>query len=119
VVTKAKRSIAAFKVREGMPIGAKVTLRGTRMFEFLERLIYVALPRVRDFEGTNPKAFDGHGNYTLGIDEQIIFPEIDYDNVDTIRGLGITFVTSSDDDEQGRRLLESLGFPFRGTQPKN
>ena len=113
VVTRAKRSIAAFKVREGMPIGAKVTLREKRMYEFLERLIYVALPRVRDFNGINPDAFDGHGNYSLGIDEQIIFPEIDYDNVDTIRGMGVTVVTSADNDEQGKTLLDKLGFPFK------
>jgi len=119
VVTKAKRSIAAFKVREGMPLGAKVTLRGQRMFEFLERLIYVALPRVRDFNGVSPEAFDGHGNYTLGIEEQIIFPEIEYDEVDKVRGLGITFVSSAETDEQGRKLLESLGFPFKGTTPDN
>mgnify|MGYP006281383907 CR=1 FL=1 len=112
VVTKAKRSIAAFKVREGMPIGAKVSLRSIRMYEFLERLIYVALPRVRDFNGINPNAFDGHGNYSLGLDEQIIFPEIDYDNVDKIRGMGVTVVTSAENDEQGKSLLEKLGFPF-------
>ena len=118
-IRRAKKSIASFDVREGMPIGVKVTLREARMYEFLDRLITLALPNIRDFEGVPDRSFDGHGNYTLGVDEQIIFPEIDYDNVDTIRGLGITFVTSSDDDEQGRRLLESLGFPFRGTQPKN
>jgi large subunit ribosomal protein L5 len=112
VVTEAKRSIAAFKVREGMPIGAKVTLRDVRMWEFFERLIYVSLPRVRDFDGVSPDAFDGYGNYTLGIEEQIIFPEIDYDSVDKIRGLGITIVTSAENDEQGRRLLGKLGFPF-------
>lgn len=111
-VTKAKRSIAAFKVREGMPIGAKVTLRGVRMWEFLERLVYVALPRVRDFNGINPDGFDGHGNYTLGVNEQIIFPEIAYDEVDKIRGLGVTIVTSAENDEQGYSLLDTLGFPF-------
>ena len=111
-VTNAKRSIAAFKVREGMPIGAKVTLRGVRMWEFLERLVYVALPRVRDFNGISPDAFDGHGNYTLGVDEQIIFPEIAYDEVDKIRGLGVTIVTSAENDEQGYSLLNTLGFPF-------
>lgn len=112
VVTKAKRSIAAFKVREGMPIGAKVSLRGKRMYEFLERLVYVALPRVRDFNGISPDAFDGHGNYTVGVEEQTIFPEIDYDSVDQIRGLGVTVVTSAENDEQGRVLLDELGFPF-------
>ncbi len=112
-VTRAKRSIAAFKVREGMPIGAKVTLREQRMYEFLERLVYVALPRVRDFNGINPDAFDGHGNYSLGLEEQIIFPEIDYDNVDTIRGMGVTVVTSAPNDEQGKSLLDKLGFPFK------
>jgi large subunit ribosomal protein L5 len=112
IVTKAKRSIAAFKVREGMPIGAKVSLRDTRMYEFLERLVYVALPRVRDFNGISPDAFDGHGNYTIGIEEQTIFPEIDYDSVDKVRGLGVTVVTSAENDEQGRELLGKLGFPF-------
>lgn len=112
VVTTAKRSIAAFKVREGMPIGAKTTLRDVRMWEFMERLIYVALPRVRDFSGVSPDAFDGHGNYSLGLDEQIIFPEIEYDSVDKIRGMGVTIVTSAENDEQGRRLLGKLGFPF-------
>ncbi|MFB6265147.1 MAG: 50S ribosomal protein L5 [Bradymonadaceae bacterium] len=112
VVTRAKRSIAGFKVRKGQPIGAKVTLRDTRMFEFLERLIYVALPRVRDFEGIDPEAFDGHGNYSLGIEEQIIFPEIEYDSVDKIRGLEVTVVTSAENDEQGRALLTYLDFPF-------
>lgn len=112
VVTKAKRSIAAFKVREGMPIGAKVSLRDIRMYEFLERLVYVSLPRVRDFNGISPDAFDGHGNYTIGVEDQTIFPEIDYDNVDKIRGLGVTVVSSAENDEQGRRLLGKLGFPF-------
>lgn len=112
VVTEAKRSIAAFKVREGMPIGAKVTLRDIRMWEFMERLIYVSLPRVRDFGGVSPDAFDGHGNYSLGVEEQIIFPEIDYDSVDKVRGMSITIVTSAENDEQGRNLLGQLGFPF-------
>ncbi|MGM0555974.1 MAG: 50S ribosomal protein L5 [Myxococcota bacterium] len=113
IVTRARRSIAAFKLREGMPIGAKVTLRGRRMFEFVERLIYVAIPRVRDFKGVSPKSFDGHGNYSLGVKEQIIFPEINYDNVDTIRGMNITMVSSAETDDEARRLLDFLGLPFR------
>jgi large subunit ribosomal protein L5 len=113
VVARARRSIATFKLREGMPIGVKVTLRQARMWEFLERLIYVALPRVRDFNGISPKAFDGHGNYTLGIQEQIIFPEIDYDKVDKIRGLNVSIVTSADNDELALSLLRGLGMPFR------
>ncbi len=113
VITRARRSIAGFKLREGMPIGAKVTLRNQRMYEFLERLLYVALPRVRDFKGVSDTAFDGHGNYSLGIKEQIIFPEIDYDRVDTIRGMNITIVTTAEDDEQGKVLLRLLGMPFR------
>jgi large subunit ribosomal protein L5 len=113
VITRARRSIASFNLRAGMPIGAKVTLRGVRMYEFLERLIYVALPRVRDFKGINPNAFDGHGNYTLGIREQIIFPEINYDDVDKIRGMNATFVTTAADDVVGRLLLTKIGLPFR------
>jgi large subunit ribosomal protein L5 len=113
IVTRARRSIAAFKLREGMPIGAKVTLRGRRMFEFVERLIYVALPRVRDFKGVSPKSFDGHGNYSLGVKEQIIFPEINYDNVEKIRGMNITMVSSAGTDDEARRLLDFLGLPFR------
>lgn len=113
IVTRARRSIAGFKLREGMPIGAKVTLRGRRMFEFVERLIYVALPRVRDFKGVSPKSFDGHGNYSLGVKEQIIFPEINYDNVDKIRGMNITMVSSANTDDEARRLLDFLGLPFR------
>jgi large subunit ribosomal protein L5 len=113
IVTRARRSIAGFKLREGMPIGAKVTLRGRRMFEFVERLIYVALPRVRDFKGVSPKSFDGHGNYSLGVKEQIIFPEINYDNVDKIRGMNITMVSSAKTDDEARRLLDFLGLPFR------
>lgn len=113
VVTRAKRSIAAFKLREGMPIGVKVTLRGTRMWEFLERLIFVALPRERDFSGINPKSFDGHGNYSLGIEEQIIFPEIDYDKVDKIRGMNITLVTTAENDEVAFEMLKQIGMPFR------
>lgn len=113
VVTRARRSIAAFKLREGMPIGVKTTLRGRMMYEFLERLIYVALPRVRDFKGISPKSFDGHGNYTFGIGEQIIFPEINYDDVDTIRGLSVTVVTSAETDDEARSLLKKIGMPFR------
>lgn len=113
VITRAKNSIAGFKLREGSPIGCKVTLRGRRMYEFLERLISAALPRVRDFKGVSRKAFDGQGNYTLGIREQIIFPEIDYDKIDKIRGMNITINTSAESDEQSLRLLEKLGMPFR------
>jgi large subunit ribosomal protein L5 len=113
VVTRAKKSIAGFKLREGMPIGGMVTLRGEQMYDFLDRLITVALPRTRDFKGTSPKAFDGRGNYTLGVREQIIFPEINYDKVDRIKGMNITFVTTAETDEQGRALLKSLGMPFR------
>ena len=113
VVTRAKKSIASFKLREGMPIGVMVTLRGDQMYDFLDRLISVALPRTRDFKGISPKAFDGRGNYTLGIREQIIFPEINYDKIDRIKGMNITFVTTAETDEQGRALLKSLGMPFR------
>ncbi|RAL25034.1 50S ribosomal protein L5 [Lujinxingia litoralis] len=113
VIARARRSIATFKLREGMPIGVKVTLRGDRMWEFLERLIYVALPRVRDFKGISPKSFDGHGNYSLGVREQIIFPEIDYDKVDKLRGMNVTIVTSAENDELGLALLRKLGMPFR------
>ena len=113
VVTRAKKSIASFKLREGMPIGVMVTLRGEQMYDFLDRLISVALPRTRDFKGISPKAFDGRGNYTLGIREQIIFPEINYDKIDRIKGMNITFVTTAKTDEQGRALLKSLGMPFR------
>ncbi len=112
LITKAKRSIATFKLREGMAIGCMVTLRGDRMWEFFDRLIYVALPRVRDFKGISDKAFDGRGNYSLGIKEQIVFPEIDYDKVDKIRGLNITIVTSANTDDHGRSLLRHLGMPF-------
>jgi len=118
IVTRARRSIAGFKLREGMPIGVKVTLRGQRMFEFLERLMYVALPRVRDFKGVSDTAFDGHGNYSLGIREQIIFPEIDYDRVDTIRGMNITIVTSAENDEHSQTLLRLMGMPFRRRNKK-
>ena len=113
VITKAKKSIASFKLREGMPIGCMVTLRRERMYEFLDRLINVSLARVRDFKGISGKAFDGHGNYTLGIKEQLIFPEINYDTVDKIKGLNITIVTSAKTDEEGRSLLKYLGMPFR------
>jgi large subunit ribosomal protein L5 len=112
VVTKARRSIAAFKLRAGNPIGVCVTLRGPRMYEFLDRLINVALPRTRDFQGISPNSFDGRGNYTLGLREQLIFPEIDYDKIDRIRGMEITMVTSARNDEEGRRLLQLLGMPF-------
>jgi large subunit ribosomal protein L5 len=113
VITKAKRSIATFKLREGMPIGCMVTLRRERAFEFLDRLINVALPRVRDFKGVSPKGFDGRGNYTLGIREQLIFPEIDIEKIDKVKGLNVTVVTSARTDEEGRALLAALGMPFR------
>jgi large subunit ribosomal protein L5 len=113
VVTKAKKSIAAFKLRQGMNIGAMVTLRGDRMYEFLDRLISVALPRVRDFRGISGKAFDGRGNYTLGVREQLIFPEIDFNKVDKTRGMNISIVTTASTDEQARSLLKSMGMPFR------
>ena len=113
VVTKAKKSIASFKLRQGMNIGAMVTLRGERMYEFLDRLISVALPRVRDFRGISGKAFDGRGNYTLGIREQLIFPEIDFNKVDKARGMNISIVTTAKNDEQSRALLKALGMPFR------
>lgn len=112
-MTKAKNSIAGFKLREGMPIGASVTLRGARMYEFLDRMINVACPRIRDFRGFSPKAFDGNGNYSLGFKEQIVFPEIDYDKVDRIRGLGVTVVTTAENDVQGRTLMNLFNFPFR------
>jgi large subunit ribosomal protein L5 len=113
VVTRAKRSVAAFKLREGMQIGCMVTLRGERMYYFLDKLINVALPRLRDFQGISPDAFDGRGNYTLGIREQLVFPEVDYDKVDKVRGMEITIVTTARTDEEGRRLLKLLGMPFR------
>ena len=111
-VRRARKSIAGFKIREGMPVGAKATLRGTRMYEFLDRLVSIALPRIRDFRGLDPGSFDGRGNYSLGIKEQIIFPEIDYDSVQTIRGLDIAITTSAETDEQARALLRHLGLPF-------
>jgi large subunit ribosomal protein L5 len=110
---RARKSIAGFKIREGMPVGARVTLRGERMWEFLDRLVSVALPRVRDFRGINPNAFDGHGNYALGLREQLIFPEISYDAIDTTRGLDVAVVTTTESDEEARELLRLLGMPFR------
>jgi large subunit ribosomal protein L5 len=112
-MTRAKRSIAGFKIREGMPIGPKVTLRGARMWEFLDRLVSIALPRIRDFRGLSPESFDGRGNYSLGVREQIIFPEIDYDDVETIRGLDVTITTSADSDDEALALLRELGLPFQ------
>jgi large subunit ribosomal protein L5 len=117
VVTKARKSIAGFKLREGMSIGAKVTLRGDRMWEFLDRLLSIALPRIRDFRGLSPRAFDGKGNYTIGVTEQLIFPEIDYDKIARVRGMDITVVTTARDDEEGRALLLALGFPIAGADP--
>jgi large subunit ribosomal protein L5 len=116
-VTKARKSIAAFKLREGMSIGAKVTLRGARMWEFLDRLLSTALPRIRDFRGLNAGAFDGHGNYSLGVTEQLIFPEIDYDKIVKTRGMDITVVTTATNDDDARALLRALGFPFAGDPP--
>lgn len=113
VVTKSKKSIAAFKLREGMSVGAKVTLRGDRMYEFVDRLANIALPRVRDFRGISPKSFDGRGNYSMGVKEQLIFPEVDYDKIDKIRGMDIIFVTTAKTDEEGRELLKLMGMPFR------
>ena len=113
---RARTSIAGFKIRTGMPIGARVTLRGARMWEFLDRLVSIALPRIRDFRGLNPRSFDGRGNYSLGIREQIIFPEIDYDAIPAVRGLDVAITTTAEDDEQGLALLRSLGLPFAGEQ---
>ena len=113
IITRARKSIAAFKLREGRSIGVKVTLRGERMWSFLDRLLNIALPRVRDFRGVSPNAFDGRGNYTMGLREQLVFPEIDYDNIDKLRGLEVTVVTTAGTDEEGRQLLELLGMPFR------
>ena len=112
LITKAKKSIAGFKLREGNEIGAKVTLRGDRMWEFYDRLVSLAIPRIRDFRGMPPKQFDGHGNYTFGLTEQLVFPEIDYDKIDSVRGMDITIVTTAETDDQGRALLRALGFPF-------
>jgi large subunit ribosomal protein L5 len=119
VITKARKSIAGFKIREGWPIGCKVTLRGERMYEFLERLVGIAIPRIRDFRGLSPKAFDGRGNYAMGVTEQIIFPEIEYDKIDKLRGLDITITTTARNDEEGRALLAAMQFPFRGMNPQN
>lgn len=113
LVTKARKSVAGFKIREGWPIGAKVTLRGERMYEFLDRLVSMAIPRIRDFRGLNPKSFDGQGNYSMGIKEQIVFPEIDYDKIDKIRGMDITITTTAKNDEEGRALLEAFQFPLK------
>jgi large subunit ribosomal protein L5 len=116
LVTRARKSIAGFKLREGNAIGAKVTLRGDRMWEFYDRLVSIAIPRIRDFRGMNPASFDGRGNYTFGITEQLIFPEVDYDKIDSVRGMDITIVTTAPTDEQGRALLRALGFPFSRDQ---
>jgi large subunit ribosomal protein L5 len=112
-ITRARKSIAGFKIREGMPIGAKVTLRGARMYEFLDRLVSIALPRIRDFRGLSPASFDGRGNYSLGVREQLIFPEIDYDSIESVRGLDVAITTTAKTDEEGRELLTELGLPFR------
>lgn len=114
IVTKARKSIAGFKIRDGWPIGCKVTLRRERMYEFLERLISIAIPRIRDFRGISPKSFDGQGNFAMGVNEQIIFPEIDYDKVDTVRGLDITITTTAQNDDEGRALLRAFNFPLKG-----
>jgi len=119
IVTKARKSIAGFKIREGWPIGCKVTLRGERMYEFLERLVDIAIPRIRDFRGLSPRSFDGRGNFAMGVNEQIIFPEIDYDKIDTLRGLDITITTTAQNDDEGRALLTALRFPFRGMPSAN
>lgn len=116
-IRRARRSIATFKIREGMPIGASVTLRGDRMWDFLDRLLAVVLPRIRDFRGLNPRSFDGNGNYSFGLTEQLVFPEIDYDDIDATRGMDVTIVTDARNDDEGRALLTALGFPFRGGDP--
>ena len=113
VVTRAKKAIAGFKIRQGMPVGLMVTLRGDRMYDFLDRLIGLSLPRIRDFRGISPKSFDGRGNYTLGVREQIIFPEVEYDSIDQVRGLDISIITTAKTDEEGRALLKEIGMPFR------
>ncbi|MEZ5492732.1 MAG: 50S ribosomal protein L5 [Gammaproteobacteria bacterium] len=118
VITKARKSIAGFKIREGWPVGCKVTLRGQRMYDFLDRLVGIAIPRIRDFRGLNPKSFDGRGNYAMGVTEQIIFPEIDYDKTDALRGMDITITTTARSDDEGRALLAALNFPFRGMTGK-
>ena len=115
-IRRARKSIATFKIREGMPIGAAVTMRGDRMWDFLDRLTSIVLPRIRDFRGLNPKSFDGRGNYTFGLTEQLVFPEIDYDDIDQPRGMDVTIVTSATNDEEGRALLKALGFPLRDTR---
>ena len=115
VVTRAKKAIAGFKIRQGMPVGVMVTLRGERMYSFIERLINLSLPRIRDFRGISPKSFDGRGNYTLGIREQLIFPEVEYDSIDQIRGMDISIITTANTDEEGRALLKEMGMPFRET----
>jgi large subunit ribosomal protein L5 len=112
-IRRARKSIATFKIREGMPIGASTTMRGDRMWEFIDRLTSIVLPRIRDFRGLNPRSFDGHGNYSFGVNEQLVFPEVDYDDIDMTRGMDITIVTSARDDDEGRALLTALGFPFR------
>jgi large subunit ribosomal protein L5 len=117
VVTLARKSVAGFKIREGWPVGCKVTLRGERMYEFLDRLVSIAIPRIRDFRGLNPRAFDGRGNYALGVSEQIIFPEVDYDKIDKIRGMDITITTTARTNDEGRALLRAFNFPFRGENP--
>jgi large subunit ribosomal protein L5 len=117
VVTLARKSVAGFKIREGWPVGCKVTLRGDRMYEFLDRLVNISIPRIRDFRGLNPRAFDGRGNYALGVSEQIIFPEIDYDKIDKIRGMDITITTTAKTNDEGRSLLRAFNFPFRGETP--
>lgn len=119
VITRAKQSIATFKLRQGMPIGAMVTLRGRRMWDFLDRLISVALPRVRDFQGISPDSFDGRGNYTLGLREQLVFPEIDYDSIDKVRGFEVNLVTTANTDEEGFELLRQLGMPFRSSEDES
>lgn len=118
VITKARKSIAGFKIRAGWPIGCKVTLRGERMYDFLDRLVDIAIPRIRDFRGLNPKAFDGRGNYAMGVTEQIIFPEIEYDKIDKLRGLDITITTTAQNDEEGRALLTAMRFPFKALTGK-
>lgn len=115
VVTRAKKAIAGFKIRQGMPVGIMVTLRGDRMYDFLDRLINLSLPRIRDFRGISPKSFDGRGNYTLGIREQLIFPEVEYDKIDQIRGMDISIITTANTDEEGRALLKEMGMPFRAS----
>tara|TARA_R110002072_G_scaffold11196_1_gene50790 strand:+ start:6271 stop:6840 length:570 start_codon:yes stop_codon:yes gene_type:complete len=118
VITKARKSIAGFKIRAGWPIGCKVTLRGDRMYDFLDRLVDIAIPRIRDFRGLNPKAFDGRGNYAMGVTEQIIFPEVEYDKIDKLRGLDITITTTAQNDEEGRALLTAMRFPFKALTGK-